>query len=116
MRLNLGGIGMATVMAMVGVSAHAAEGALLLGHSRADIESALPNLPADQLDLLVYRIPTIHQLMARAEIRSADAVNPFDNLGLTRVELAEKFPAMPSSEIDRLAIYLDLIAFRDSGE
>lgn len=116
MRLVFSGIGLAVVLALNGVSAHAAEDERLLGYSRAAIEATLPNLPADQLDLLVYRIPTIHQLMARAEPISADAVNPFDNLGLSRVQLAAKFSAMPSSEIDRLAIYLDRIALRNSGK
>lgn len=116
MKLVLSGIGMAAMLATGTMSVHAAESSLLLGYPRADVEMALPNLPADQLDLLVYRIPTIHQLMARMEPISADAVNPYDNLGLTRVQLATKFPTMPSSEIDRLAVYLDLISLRNSGE
>ena len=38
-------------------------GERLLGYSRAAVERVLPNLPADQLDLLVYRIPTLPQIM-----------------------------------------------------
>lgn len=67
------------------------------------------------LDLPVFRIPTMPQMLARSEPISADAVDPDENLGLSRVELATKFPAMPSGEIDRLAVYLDLIELRRSG-
>lgn len=35
----------------------------LMGYPRSAVEAALPNLPTDQLDLLVYRIPTIHQIL-----------------------------------------------------
>lgn len=95
--------------------AFAADEDRLLGHSRAEVEAAFPNLPKDQLDLLVYRIPTLQQTMANVEPSSADAVDPNENLALTRVQLAAKYPAMPSSEIDRLAVYLDLIELRRSG-
>lgn len=87
----------------------------LRGHSRTDVTAAFPNLPQDQLDLLVFRIPTFPQTMANAEPSSADAVDPKENLGLTRVQLAAKYPAMPSSEVDRLAVYLDLIEHHRSG-
>ena len=97
------------------VPAFAADEDRLLGHSRAAVEAAFPNLPKDQLDLLVFRIPTFSQIMANAEAISADAVDPFANTGLTRMQLAAKYPAMPSSEIDRLAVYLDLIELRRSG-
>ena len=93
----------------------AAEPDRLLGHARSDVEAAYPQLPKDQLDLLVFRIPTFHQVMANAEPTSADAVDPFVNTGLTRMQLAAKYPALPSSEIDRLAVYLDLIELRRSG-
>lgn len=84
---------------------------LLLGHPRTKVEAALPNLPKDQLDLLVYRIPTLPQVLQNAQPVSADAVDPYENLGLTRVELAAKFP---SGEIDRLAAYLRLIETRQA--
>lgn len=103
------------VTALVGATGALAEDRLL-GHARSEVEAALPGLPADQLDLLVYRIPTIHQLLAEPEPVSADAVPLFDVAGWSRVELAARFPAMPSSEIDRLAAYLDLIGLRQSNE
>lgn len=87
----------------------------LMGHSRTEVEAAFPDLPKDQLDLLVFRIPTFQQIMAAVDPTSADAVDPNENLGLTRIQLAIKYPAMPSSEIDRLAVYLDLIELRRSG-
>jgi len=93
----------------------AADADRLMGHSRADVEAAFPDLPKDQLDLLVFRIPTFQQTMANVEPSSADAVDPNENLALTRVQLAAKYPAMPSSEIDRLAVYLDLIELHGSG-
>jgi len=36
---------------------------LLLGYPRSQVEAVFPHLPADQLDLLVYRIPTFSQIM-----------------------------------------------------
>lgn len=93
----------------------AAEPDRLMGHARADIEAAYPQLPKDQLDLLVFRIPTFHQVMASPVPSSADAVAPYENVGLTRLQLAAKYPALSSSEIDRLAVYLDLIELRGSG-
>lgn len=107
----------AVVICCVGsiVPAHAADTDRLMGHTRVEIETAFPDLPKDQLDLLVFRIPTFPQMMAKVEPSSADAVDPSENVGLTRVQLAAKYPEMPSSEIDRLAVYLDLIELKRSG-
>jgi hypothetical protein len=55
----------------------------LLGHSRAEVEAAFPNLPKDQLDMLIYRIPTFQQTMGHADPVFADAVDPNENLGLS---------------------------------
>ena len=98
-----------------GLPAQAADADRLMGHSRAEVETAFPNLPKDQLDLLVFRIPTVSQIMTDDAAVSADAVDLDENLGLTRVQLAAQYPSMPSSEIDRLAVYLDLIELRRSG-
>lgn len=103
------------VAALVGPTGVMAEDNLM-GHARSEVEAVLPGLPADQLNLLVYRIPTIHQLLAEPEPVSADAVPLFDVAGMSRVELADRFPVMPSSEIDRLAVYLDLIGLRQPDE
>lgn len=82
--VGLVGIGGVTLAADLGAGAANQDGAL--GYSLAELKAALPNVPEDQLPSIVFRIPTIHALMAayrkahpvdgdQSQGSSADSVN-----------------------------------------
>lgn len=60
--VGLVGISGVTLAADLGASAANQDGAL--GYSLAERHAALPNIPEDQLPSIVFRIPTIHSIMA----------------------------------------------------
>lgn len=60
--IGLAGISGVTLAADLGASAADQDGAL--GYSLAELHAALPNIPEDQLPSIVFRIPTIHSIMA----------------------------------------------------
>lgn len=60
--VGLVGISGVTPAADLGASAPNQDGAL--GYSLAELKAALPNIPEDQLPSIVFRIPTIHSIMA----------------------------------------------------
>ncbi|KQU93890.1 hypothetical protein ASC68_19600 [Devosia sp. Root105] len=56
------GVAGVALAADLGASAANQDGAL--GYSLAELRAALPNIPEDQLPSIVFRIPTIHSIMA----------------------------------------------------
>ncbi len=88
-------LGLLTVIGMIGVTGMALAADLgtgaskpdgALGYSLAELHAALPNIPEDQLPSIVFRIPTIHSIMAayrkahpveadQSEESDADGVN-----------------------------------------
>lgn len=66
------GVAYPAMAADLGVSA--AEELRPLGYSMAELRAALPDIPEDQLPLIVFRIPTIHSIMqAYRKAHPADA-------------------------------------------
>ena len=60
--VGLVGISGVTLAANLGASGASQDGAL--GYSLAELKAALPNIPEDQLPSIVFRIPTIHSILA----------------------------------------------------
>lgn len=88
-------LGLLVVVGLVGISGVAQAADLgasttnrdgALGYSLAELHAALPNIPEDQLPSIVFRIPTIHSIMAayrkahpvdddQSEVSDANSVN-----------------------------------------
>lgn len=60
--VGLVGISSGTLAADLGASPPNQDGAL--GYSLAELRAALPDVPEDQLPTIVFRMPTIHSIMA----------------------------------------------------
>lgn len=72
--LAVGVIGPSLAVTAADLGVSAAVEARPLGYSMAELKGAFPDIPEDELPLIVFRIPTIHSIMQA--YRKAHPENP----------------------------------------